>query len=176
MIQFEHDLRNQTIVRLALQAATAARTAPKAKGIDCLEIALVTGEEIKQLADRMSEISVKQVDRIFFSRDADNIMHAETVLLIGSSLMSAGLNCGYCGFSSCIEKDAHENIPCFFNVHDLGLAIGSAVSKAADVRVDTRVMFSVGWAAKDLNFMPGCKWILGIPFSASGKSPFFDRK
>ena len=35
-------------------------------------------------------------------------------------------------------------VPCAINSVDLGIAIGSACATAADLRVDTRVMFSAG--------------------------------
>ena len=56
-------------------------------------------------------------------------------------------------------------------------AIGSAVGMAADCRVDSRVMFSVGKAAASLG-LPSekCQMVVGIPLSVSGKSPYFDRK
>ena len=57
----------------------------------------------------------------------------------------------------------------------LGIAIGSAVSIAADDRVDSRVMFSIGVAAVRLEMLPGAKIVYGIPLSAKKKNPFFDR-
>ena len=48
---------------------------------------------------------------------------------------------------------------------------------AADARVDSRVMFSVGRAARSLGLLgASVTLVLGIPLSVSGKSPFFDRK
>ena len=59
---------------------------------------------------------------------------------------------------------------------DLGIAIGSAVSVAEDARVDNRVMFSVGRSIMEMGILPeNVKNIVGIPLSASGKSPYFDR-
>ena len=66
---------------------------------------------------------------------------------------------------------------CSFNTIDLGIATSSAVSVAADSRVDTRIMFSVGHAGVAMSlFEGGLKQALGIPLSITGKSPFFDRK
>ena len=59
----------------------------------------------------------------------------------------------------------------------VGIAIGSAAAAAADARVDNRVMFSVGRAARSLGLLgASVTLVLGIPLSVSGKSPFFDRK
>ena len=65
---------------------------------------------------------------------------------------------------------------CAFDDIDLGIAIGSAVSIAANDRVDNRVMLSAGVAAQNLKIL-GDKTlkILAIPLSATGKSPYFDR-
>ena len=48
---------------------------------------------------------------------------------------------------------------------------------APHARVDNRVMFSVGRAARSLGLLgASVTLVLGIPLSISGKSPFFDRK
>jgi uncharacterized ferredoxin-like protein len=65
---------------------------------------------------------------------------------------------------------------CSFNVGDLGIAVGSAVSRAADMRVDNRIMYSVGKAVLELNLLPDkVRLVYGVPLSATGKNPFFDR-
>lgn len=69
-----------------------------------------------------------------------------------------------------------EGVPCALNSIDVGIAIGSACATAADNRVDTRVMFSAGLAAQQLDWLPGCQTVFAIPLSASSKNPFFDRK
>lgn len=58
---------------------------------------------------------------------------------------------------------------------DLGIAVGSAVAMAADMRLDTRVMFSAGMGAMRLDMLPGCRSVLAIAVSATSKNPFFDR-
>lgn len=45
MIINERDLRHQSVVEAAHRMMTAARTAPKAKGVDIIEIALVEERE-----------------------------------------------------------------------------------------------------------------------------------
>jgi uncharacterized ferredoxin-like protein len=58
---------------------------------------------------------------------------------------------------------------------DLGIALGSAVSVAADLRIDNRMMFTVGKAASALELLGEHKMIIAIPLAVEGKSPFFDR-
>ena len=59
----------------------------------------------------------------------------------------------------------------------VGIALGAACAKAADYRVDTRVMFSAGTAADRLHLLgDGVAQTYAIPISISSKSPFFDRR
>lgn len=112
-----------------------------------------------------------------FARDAANLRQSGAVVLIGSRYSPLGLNCGWCGFPTCAAKtEQAPEAPCAFNTHDLGIAVGSAVSIAADHRADCRVLYSAGVGALALNLLPGCKAVLAIPLSSTGKSPFFDRK
>lgn len=173
MIYNERDTRHQHTIEVAKQMMTAARTAPKAKGVDILEIIVIEGEEIKMLSDKMIEM-VEEHGMKFFLRDADNILSAEAILLIGTRDVPQGLNCGYCGFATCESRNA--GVPCAINSTDVGIALGSACAMAADLRVDTRVMFSAGMAAGRMGWLKGCFQIYAMPISASSKNPFFDRK
>lgn len=173
MIQNERELRHEQVLNIARQMMVAARTAPKGKGIDIIEVALVTDEDLKRLSDRMIQLAEEQGMK-FFLRDAENILSAECLLLIGTREQAQGLNCGHCGYAVCGNRP--EGVPCAINTVDVGIAIGSACSTAADHRVDTRVMFSAGLAAQRMNWLEGCKQVFAIPVSASSKNPFFDRK
>lgn len=173
MIINERESRHEQVLNVARQMMTAARTAPKGKGVDIIEVALVTDEDIKKLSEQLISLSEEQGMK-FFLRDADNILSAECVLLIGTRELAQGLNCGHCGFPTCAERST--GVPCVINSVDVGIAIGSACATAADHRVDTRVMFSAGLAAQRLDILKGCKQVFAIPVSASSKNPFFDRK
>ena len=173
MIQNERDLRHEQVLHVARQMMTAARTAPKGKGVDILEIALVTDNDLVRLADEMRRIADRSGMK-FFLRDADNILQAECLLLIGTREQPQGLNCGHCGYPACTARP--EGVPCALNTADVRIAVGSACATAADFRVHTRVMFSAGLAAQQLDYLPDCRMVLAIPLSASSKNPFFDRK
>ena len=173
MVLNERELRNEHVIECAKQMMTAARTAPKAKGVDIIEAMLVTGDDIIALSDALHKMG-EEMGRGGLMRDADNLHSAEAVVLIGSREEAMCLNCGYCGFPTCGERT--QGVPCAMNTIDVGIAVGSACATAADLRLDTRVMYSVGYAALKLDWMPGCNYIIGIPVSASSKNPFFDRK
>ena len=173
MIINERESRHEQVLNVARQMMTAARTAPKGKGVDIIEVALVTDEDIKKLSEQLISLSEEKGMK-FFLRDADNILSAECVLLIGTRELAQGLNCGHCGFPTCAERSV--GVPCAINSVDVGIAIGSACATAADNRVDTRVMFSAGLGAQRLDILKGCKQVFAILVSASSKNPFFDRK
>jgi len=146
-------VEGDVLLRVAERMAVAARTAPKAKGIDNIFISIITDDTIKELSAEMIRIG-NETGQAFFVRDAENILNAGAILLLGTKIQTLGLKqCDYCGFESCVDKSSNAKIPCAFNNIDLGIAIGSAVSVAADNRVDNRVMFSVGYAAKELKII-----------------------
>lgn len=173
MITFEEQIRNENIKDIAKMLMTAARTAPKARGTDNLVLAVATDETIVEIAEKMRQLAFER-DMEFLNRDAENILNCGAVVLFGMKISPLGLNCAACGFATCGDKP--KNVPCFFNANDLGIAIGSAASLAADMRVDSRVMFSVGQAVLALNMMPECSMVLALPLAVKGKSIFFDRK
>ena len=174
MIQQIRALRKELVIQAGQQMMVAARTAPKGKGVDIIEIALITEGDIKRLSDEMLKIS-EEKNLIFFVRDAENILQSDAVMILGTKMLSLGLNCAHCGFSTCDSKPTE--VPCAMNTIDLGIAVGSACSKASDLRVDTRVMFSAGYAALRLEMLgKDCRCVMAIPISVSSKNPFFDRK
>lgn len=173
MIQNEREIRHAHVLQAVRQMMTAARTAPKGKGIDIIEVAMVTDEDINRLSEKMVSIS-EETGLKFFLRDAENILQAEALLIIGTRQQVQGLNCGHCGFPTCERKPLA--VPCALNTVDVGIAVGSACATAADLRLDTRVMFSAGLAAQQLGMLGDCTCVMAIPVSASSKNPFFDRK
>ncbi len=176
MIINEKEIKESQVLEIGKQMMIAARTAPKGKGVDNLEAILVSGKELETLADFM-EAGVQRHGRQFFIRDAANIRVAQAVVLLGTRLCTMNLNCGYCGYPTCEAKiKAGPQYPCAFPINDLGIAIGSACSIAADSRVDSRVMFSAGEAAMEMGWLGSeVKAAFAIPISATSKSPFFDR-
>ena len=109
----------------------------------------------------------------FFLRDANCVEKADAVMFIGTREQPQGLNCAYCGAATCDQRAA--GTPCAINSIDVGIALGSACSKAADLRIDTRVVYSAGTAAQRLGVLGEAKQVLAILMSISSKNPFFDR-
>lgn len=170
------ELEKQAAVQVAALMAAAARTAPKTRGIDNIRIAAIDDEPTKQqLIAKLREIATKE-NRPGLARDAGNIENSPALVVIGVEANTAGLNCGFCGYSTCETLEASGGI-CSFNSIDLGIATASAAEVAGRQHVDNRVMYSIGRASLDLGLLgPKVKQALGIPLSVTGKSPFFDRK
>jgi uncharacterized ferredoxin-like protein len=177
-MQTEEQTRNATLYEVARLMMTAARTAPKGRGIDNMLIACADKEQIEAIAARMEELVKTKDWPHSFERDAGNIRKAPYMILLGTKISPLRLKiCGMCGFADCDEKDTHPGIPCVFNTGDLGIAIGSAVSVAMDHRVDNRIMYTVGQAVLEMGlFDESVKIIYGIPLNVSAKNPFFDRQ
>jgi uncharacterized ferredoxin-like protein len=163
------------VMETAHRMCAAARTAPKARGLDYVETAVVVSEQKNRLADEMDRLSV-ELKAPFFARDAKSVRDSQAVVLIGTRFSQRGLNDGYCGFDTCREC-AEAGATCVYDPMDQGIALGSAVSIAADNRVDNRVLYSAGRAALSLKMLDeSVRMIMAVPLSVAGKSPFFDRR
>ena len=165
------------VKRVAEMMCVAARTAPKARGIDNIITAVVgDGPEKEALAAEMRRYG-EEVGAAFFLRDAQNLEDAEICVLIGTELKRLEIpGCRFCGHDGC-EESEKAGARCAYNAGDLGIAVGSAVSVAADCRVDNRIMYTAGTAAVHLGLLgEGVKIAFGIPLSVKGKNVFFDRK
>lgn len=175
MIAKSQELEERGVTQVAELICLAARTAPKGRGVDNLVTLVVTGVQKDALSAEMRKIAAASGAQ-FFERDANCLDRSTAVVLLGQKVTVMGVvPCGYCGYSNCAENAKHDGM-CAISIGDLGVAIGSAVSVAAQHRVDNRVMFSIGRAALNLGyFEDAVKIAYGIPLSVSGKSPFFDR-
>ena len=177
MIHHSEDIEREAVLATARRMCAAARTAPKAKGIDHIETMILTDGDKDRVADELERLS-EPLQYRFFLRDAGNVRAAQALVLIGVREDQRGLNagCRHCHFEDCADC-ARKGGVCVYDPMDLGIAIGSAVAVAADDRVDNRVLFSAGRAAMSLALMGGdVRMVMGIPLSIKGKNPFFDRK
>lgn len=177
MLENERDFNNQSIIELAKQMALAARTAPRSRGVENMEIYVAHGSEIEKIADKMDEIGVSK-NQAFFIRDSKNLRNSAAVLIVGVKIDPINLAyCGLCGMNNCKTKEQNPDIPCVFAVVNLGISVGSAVGMAMDSRIDNRIMYTIGMAVRDLKILnDDIKIILGIPLSAEAKNIYFDRK
>lgn len=157
----------------------AARTAPKAAGKDFVEIELVEGETLQELANEMERYG-EENEKKDFDRDGDCVRESEAVFLVSLEEPEAlGLNCGACGYNRCEDLEKKEGPEfkggnCAWRLIDLGIAIGSAVKTASMLNVDNRIMYRVGVVARKMELIDG-DIVIGVPLSIKGKNIFFDR-
>jgi uncharacterized ferredoxin-like protein len=172
----------ESLEMLAKIVLTAARTAPKGKGIDDIVTFLPSSEEKFELASRMEELSEIK-DLKFLIRDAQNVRDADSIVLIGLKTSGvSNLDCGACGFETCREMLENGKVQkefkgpqCTIKYLDLGIAVGSAAAKAKDLCIDNRVLYSAGAAACYFK-MIDADIAMGLPLSVKGKNIFFDRE
>ncbi len=178
MIYTGKQMEEKAIIETASRMCTAARTAPKTRGVDNILTLVLTGEEKDALADKMEKIALREFNDTagHFPRDAKNLRAAQAVVLVGIKRSYAGLPfCSFCGFESC-DQCKEMGGRCAFNTIDLGIALCSAAAIAADDRVDNRMMFSIGKAAAEMDYADASVLWHGIPINISGKNIFFDRR
>ncbi len=181
MLLREEEFRREAVKISAYLMAISARTAPKSKGEDDIEIVYIDGEEKEKLANEMIKIG-KERNIHGFIRDGECVKKSEAVLILGVyGCKPIKLNCGACGMS-CEELERAEKIEgkdfrgpnCAFKLIDLGIAIGSAVKLASIINVDNRIMYRIGTVARKLGYAKS-DVVMGIPLASTGKNPFFDR-
>lgn len=177
MIYNSEEMEMRAALEAAARVCAAARTAPKACGIDRIHTLTLTDADKDAVAREMERLG-GEMGADFFLRDAGNVRAAKVLVLIGIVEAQRGLNgiCGYCHHADCAACRANNGV-CVYDPMDVGIALGSAAATAADCRMDSRILFSAGRAAQSLGLMgENVTLIYGLPLAVTGKSPFFDRK
>jgi uncharacterized ferredoxin-like protein len=175
MLVSSKEMEIKAVLDVTAKICLAARTAPKAKGHDDLVVKVATGETVDMLAKEMKRLGETH-EAPFFIRDSGNLEKTEAVVLLGTRLDRRNIPaCNFCGFPGCAASKK-AGASCAISLSDLGIALGSAVSVAANHRVDNRIMYTIGRAAVNLGILgEDVAVAYGIPLSVSGKSPYFDR-
>lgn len=174
----------QGILAVADLMLVAARTAPKSGGRDDIVTAMATSPETEALAAEIERIAAEEKDAAWLKPVA-LVRSAVAIVLIGVRGTKAYVcNCGACGYAGCADFAAaakragrdYDGPNCIFKIMDLGVALGSAVKTAGLLNADNRLYYRIGKAARRLGYLPEASVIIGIPLSATGKNPNFDRE
>ena len=179
---FQKSLIDEGIIGVEAMMEIAARTAPKSKGEDFIEVLTITGQQLRELADAMLKFG-REKNKQNFDRDAANVAASRAVVIIGlKNSSSLGLDCGACGYPDCDTFNKAGRVDgeflgpiCSYRLIDLGIAVGSAVKTAQTFNVDNRIMYRVGVTARWMG-MVNWDYLFGIPLSATGKNIYFDRE
>lgn len=160
----EGEVIREAVLDIAKLMAVAAKTSPKARGVDNIIIKVVDKrEELEMIASKMDELS--KVYGEFFSRDAQNVRNSTAVVLIGCRVVDMNLK---------TPRDWRIDANTVCSIVNLGIALGSAVKLASILNVDNRIMFTVGVAAQEMKLIDA-DYTFGIPLSATSKNIYFDR-
>ncbi len=165
----------QTVANLM---ALSARTAPKAAGRDFVVTEILEGKDIQRLGEAMIAYG-EESGKKDFDRDGENVLRSQAIVLIGlKDADTLGLNCSACGEEVCLEPNTtdgeFQGPQCALRILDMGIALGSAVKMAGLMNVDNRIMYRVGVVARRIELIDA-DFVMGIPLSATGKSPYYDR-
>ena len=82
MVYNSEDMEMRAVLEAAARVCAAARTAPKACGIDHIHTLTLTGADKDAVADEMERIG-NDSGAAFFIRDAGNVRAAQALVLIG---------------------------------------------------------------------------------------------
>ncbi len=147
------DAEKDAALQVAKLMLVAARTAPKARGVDSVVTAILGGEDKDRVAVEMERLG-REKNLPMRIRDAGNVRGSELVVLVGVRY----------------EEDFSKEL----KLVDLGIAVGSAAKIAGDLNVDNRIMRSIGETVENMKLLQA-DYVIGIPISIRGKSIFFDR-
>lgn len=170
---------SHTLEMVAELMALAARTAPKSAGQDFVELKIITGAHITEMAAEMEKYGA-ETGKKNFDRDAKSVAASGAVLLVGiRDAKPMGRDCGACGYDKCSELKSREGPEfkggiCAFRFLDMGIALGSAARTAGLLCADTRIMYRAGVAARKLELIDA-DYVMAIPLSSTGKNIYFDR-
>lgn len=92
----EETIRDKALTDIARRMLIAARTAPKGKGVDNTVLALCDKEDIKKLSDHLKQMHAQGRAADYFVRDAENILTASAMLLLGTKVQTMGLSPAEC--------------------------------------------------------------------------------
>ena len=93
MIYKSETTEKNATMQVAELMTAAARTAPKACGVDAIETLILDGEAKDKLTATMREIGTVN-GKAFFLRDAGNVDASHCIVLIGVDVSPRKLNCG----------------------------------------------------------------------------------
>lgn len=89
MVYDERDIRKAQALDIAQKMLVAARTAPKGKGVDVVECAVVDGDDLEALACTMEAVGEER-GFAFFLRDANCVRKSLCVALVGTREKAQG--------------------------------------------------------------------------------------
>ena len=179
------------LVNVAKKCGIAAMKAPTLTDDLGLKMKIVTDEDLEpiiEVLEVLGKTSAFQLHDATAYRTYKENGILPPILLIGADLTKPPMwNCGGCGFKNCgeflnyLKKNKGVGIgaygpTCLWKVIDLGIACDYACACAAQEKVESRIMLSLGAISLFLNYLEDCSLILALPIGPVGTNRWFDRK
>jgi uncharacterized ferredoxin-like protein len=169
MTEFEQGIR-----AAAEMMAISARTAPKAKGEDLIELKILYGKDMEDLGKAMVKFAEDEKEPMW-KRDGNCVLKSDAVLLIGIRDPLSNSAKKTPSVPPKVTGDIFAEDERVKKCIDLGIALGSAAKTASILNIDNRIMWRPGEMARRNGLLPKAYIIIAIPISAHGKSIYFDR-
>ena len=185
------EMFQEELVNVAKLCGIAAMRAPALTGGLDLKMKIVTGKDLEPIIEVLEVLggtSAFQLHDATAYRSYKENGILPPVLLLGADLTKPPMwHCGGCGFKNCgeflnyLKKNKGVGIgaygpTCLWKVIDFGIASDYACACAAQHRVESRIMLSIGAIALFLNYLEDCSFILALPVGPAGDHRWFDRK
>jgi uncharacterized ferredoxin-like protein len=127
------------LLQVANMMALAARTAPKARGEDYIDIVVITGPELQKLGKAMLKFG-ERVNDMDYERDGMCVRNSTACLIVGvrDPLERKGTPKGKEGRKGGSKGDFYDESERVKRYLDLGIALGSAAKTASILNADCR--------------------------------------
>jgi len=185
-----NEIYQEQLLSIAKECAIAAMKVPLLTGDLELKTKIITDDDFEpiiEVLEVLGKTSAFQLHDATAYRAYKEKGILPPVLLIGADLTKPPMwNCGGCGFKNCgeylnyVKKNKGIGIgaygpTCLWKIIDFGIACDYACACAAQHKVETRIMLSIGAIALYLNYLEDCSMILAVPVGPAGQNRWFDR-
>jgi uncharacterized ferredoxin-like protein len=165
--------------------ALAAHNSFRFKDRNTVKIISIGNEEMEQIAEYCFSLGDMSPLAARDGRHLVQLMKEPCALLVlGDKRRSDfNYNCGACGFRTCKELNAAEEMEsltangpsCLFKNINLGIAANAAASAAHRLGLHCRVFSTLAFAALAMEIITDVDVCISVSVSAARKNPYFDR-
>ena len=165
--------------------AVAAHNSFRFDGRNTMKMVAVGKEELEEIAEFCFSLGDMSP---LAARDGRFVMELIkepcALLVLGDKRKSVfNYNCGACGYRSCAEMNAAEEVEsltangpsCQFRNINLNIAANAAASLAWRLGLHCRVFSTLAFGAKAMEIIEDCDIVSSVSVSAAKVDPYFDR-
>ena len=165
--------------------AVAAHNSFRFDGRNTMKMVAVGKEELEEIAEFCFSLGDMSP---LAARDGRFVMELIkepcSLLVLGDKRKSVfNYNCGACGYRSCAEMNAAEEVEsltangpsCQFRNINLNIAANAAASLAWRLGLHCRVFSTLAFGAKAMEVIEDCDIVTSVSVSAAKVDPYFDR-